>query len=170
MHSFIGVSKITPPSLINILKRPRLTQLIKKGRDKQLTLILGQAVQGKSTLGTLYMNELSTPAAWVNLSREDSDPINLYYLLVRALEPVVAEEERSFLRSYPSVTMGPRLEIPLFRDAALALGRLGDPRARRILTHLTMTEEGRLKEKAVAALTRLNRRNELRLARGVADR
>jgi HEAT repeat protein len=49
--------------------------------------------------------------------------------------------------------------------ASLALGRLGDPRAQRILSHLALTEQGCLKEKAVAALTLLNKTTDQRVAR-----
>jgi len=48
--------------------------------------------------------------------------------------------------------------------AASALGRLGDPRAGRILHYLAYTEDGMLKRKAYTALTRLNRQNERTLA------
>ena len=118
MHTSIGISKITPPSLTSTMPRPSLTKLIKKGREKGVTMIIGQAAQGKTTLCALYVKELTVPAVWINLGKEDANPINLYYLLVHALGKVLSEEESLFLKSYPSVTLGPRLETPLFREWA----------------------------------------------------
>ncbi|RLB36366.1 MAG: hypothetical protein DRH12_15865 [Deltaproteobacteria bacterium] len=118
MDYAISSSKVSPPALTRILARPRLTKLIKRGREKTLTLILGRAAQGKSTVAATYTKALSTPAAWLNLDTQDSDPINLYYLLVRDLDHLVPEDSRSFLLSYPSITLGPRLQAPLLQDWA----------------------------------------------------
>jgi ATP/maltotriose-dependent transcriptional regulator MalT len=90
--------------------------LIEQNKDKKLLLILGQAAQGKSTLAASYVHNLEIPSAWVNLSEEDSDPVNLFYSMVLSLQHVLNDVDLSPVLSYPSVSMGPRLEIPLYRE------------------------------------------------------
>ena len=112
----LSVSKFTPPRLPRIVYRSRLLKLIEQNKDKKLLLILGQAAQGKSTLAASYVHNLEIPSAWVNLSEEDSDPVNLFYSLVHALQYVLKEVDLSPALSYPSVTTEPRLEVPLYRE------------------------------------------------------
>ena len=112
----LSVSKITPPRLPRIVYRSRLLKLIEQNKDKKLLLILGQAAQGKSTLAASYVHNLEIPSAWINLSEEDSDPVNLFYSMVLSLQHVLNDVDLSPVLSYPSVSMGPRLEIPLYRE------------------------------------------------------
>ena len=111
-----NIPKITPPCLPKILQRPRLTKRLDENKDKRLILILGQAAQGKSTLAASYFNTLETPTAWVNLSKEESDPVNLFYSIVHSIQHALKDIDLSPILAYPSVTMGPRLEIPLYRE------------------------------------------------------
>lgn len=121
MKSAVTVSKITPPRLSQVLHRPRLIERLEKNKDKRLTLIQGQAAQGKSTLAASYLATSKIPSAWVNLTKDDSDPANLYYSMVHALQRVLKDMDLSLLLSYPSVSMGPREEIPLYREWAQAV-------------------------------------------------
>jgi len=116
MKMYANISKITPPRLPQILNRPRLIDHLDKNKDKLVILILGQAAQGKSTLAASYVASANVPAAWVNLSEDDSDPVNLFYSLVHALQHALKDTDLSSLVSYPSVSMGPREEIPLYRE------------------------------------------------------
>lgn len=117
----LSVSKFTPPRLPGIVYRSRLLKLIEQNKDKKLLLILGQAAQGKSTLAASYVHNLEIPSAWVNLSEDDSDPVNLFYSLVHALQYVLKEVDLSPALSYPSLTTEPRLEVPLYREWANAM-------------------------------------------------
>ncbi len=116
-----SLSKITPPNLHKILTRPRLQEIFEKNEDKKLVLIIGQAAQGKSTVAASYFQNSSQPSAWVNLSREDSDPINFFYLLVQAVQRTFPERNLRPLLSIPSQSVGPRESLPLYREWALAL-------------------------------------------------
>ncbi len=116
MKTPINISKITPPCLPKILQRSRLIDRLEKNKDKRLILILGQAAQGKSTLAASYFNTLETPTAWLNLGKDDSDPVNLFYSIVHSIQHVLKDIDLSPVLAYPSVTMGPRLEIPLYRE------------------------------------------------------
>lgn len=97
-----SLAKITPPSLHKILTRFRLQEVFEKNEDKKLVLIIGQAAQGKSTVAASYFQNSSRPSAWVNLGREDSDPVNFFYLLVQAVQRTFPERDLRPLLSIPS--------------------------------------------------------------------
>ena len=121
MKPSINISKITPPYLSKILPRPRLLDLLEKNRDKKLILILGQAAQGKSTLVASYIATSRTPTAWVNLDREDSDAIHLFYLIAQSLQHILRKADFSNLASYPVEFMDQGLTTPLYRDWAQSI-------------------------------------------------
>ncbi|RJR35220.1 MAG: hypothetical protein C4567_14850 [Deltaproteobacteria bacterium] len=121
MNPPLSVSKIIPPRFPHILKRSRLLERLEQQSDKKLILILGQAAQGKSTLAFSCVNASQMPSAWLNLGREDSEAINLFYLLVQSLQQALPETDLSPLLSYPTLPAGPREELPLYRDWLLTL-------------------------------------------------
>jgi ATP/maltotriose-dependent transcriptional regulator MalT len=123
MQPLPNLAKITPPQLLTkrILARPRLTEILKQHQDSRLLLILGQAAQGKSTLAAAHVDASDLPTAWINLGPEDGDPVNLFYLLVQSLQQVLPETDLSSVLAYPSLMMGPREEVPLYRDWILAI-------------------------------------------------
>src|SRR4030043_1639417 len=127
MKLSVSIPKITAPHLPNILYRSRLLDLLEKNRDKKLILILGQAAQGKTTLVASYVKTLKIPSAWMNLDKEDSDPFNLFPLIVQSLPPSLKDIDFSSLLSFPLGTLGPRLEIPLFREWVQSLFELISP-------------------------------------------
>lgn len=116
MRFSISTSKITPPHLPNVLYRSRLLNLLEKNQEKKLILILGQAAQGKSTLAASYTKGSKIPSAWINLDREDSNAVNLFYLIVYSLQDVLRDIDLDNLFSYPMGTVESRSEIPLFRE------------------------------------------------------
>jgi LuxR family maltose regulon positive regulatory protein len=116
MKTPLNISKISPPRLPRILDRSRLIQILEENQDKSLILITGQAAQGKSTLAASYAQKSETPWAWMNLEIEESDPVNLFYLLVQSLQHALNEVDLSPIQDYPAQVMGPREEIPLYRE------------------------------------------------------
>lgn len=128
MQPTIHISKIIPPQIPQILHRTRLIKCLDQQQKKKLILILGQAAQGKSTLIVSYLNSSPIPSAWINLSPEDTDAVNLFYLLGHALKRAMPEADFSSALAYPGVTLGPREEAPLYRDWLLTLlKRINDP-------------------------------------------
>ena len=121
MKSSLNISKISPPRLPRILDRSRLIQRLEENQDKSLILILGQAAQGKSTLAASYAQKSEAPWAWMNLGIEESDPVNLFYLLVQSLQHALNQVDLSPIQDYPAKAMGPREEIPLYREWVHAL-------------------------------------------------
>lgn len=108
--------KVSPPKLSSVVPRPRLFQRLTQNDDKQLIFILGQAAQGKSTLAASYLEELNIKPAWITLSAEDSDPVNLFHALISALEAAVNSVDFSAIKEYPALSAGPRDESALYRD------------------------------------------------------
>jgi DNA-binding SARP family transcriptional activator len=106
----------------NTLPRPRLLNLLKKNTEKKLILILGRAAQGKSTLAASFLEQAGIPAAWVNLGPEESDPVNLFQIIVQALQQVLSGSEWASLLDFPSRTMGPRDPIGFYREWIRGLG------------------------------------------------
>jgi ATP/maltotriose-dependent transcriptional regulator MalT/two-component SAPR family response regulator len=121
MHPPLSVSKIIPPDFPHVLLRPRLLDRLEQQRQKKLILILGQAAQGKSTLALSYANTSKIPSAWLNLGPEDSEAVNLFYLLVQSLQRALPEVDLTPLLSYPTLPAGPREKKPLYRDWLLTL-------------------------------------------------
>jgi ATP/maltotriose-dependent transcriptional regulator MalT/DNA-binding SARP family transcriptional activator len=124
MQPFPNISKITPPILYRVLDRPRLLNLLEQNRDKKLIIILGQAAQGKSTLAASYAKASDVPTAWINLDREDSDPVNLFYLMAQSLQRTFERTDFSPLFSCPMTIFGPRSEMPLYRDLSRSMFEL----------------------------------------------
>ena len=113
----VNISKVTtPPLSTKILHRPRLTTLLDSNIDRRLTLITGPGAQGKSTIASSYANTFERRRAWATLETEDSDPIQFYYTLVQALQYAFPEMDFTPRLSYPAMSLGPRLEKPLFRE------------------------------------------------------
>lgn len=109
------------PDITGALSRPRLLKRLDKNRNKNLILITGQAAQGKSTLAASYLHDSESPCAWINISAEESSPVNLYYALIRSLENAVQGIDLAALKNYPALSAGPRDEAGLYRDWLNAL-------------------------------------------------
>lgn len=116
------LSKICPPDLSKIIPRPRLEKIFEKNDDKKLILIIGQAAQGKSTTAaTWYFQKNNFSSVWINLDQEDSDPVNLFYLLVQTLHHEKKEKTIEALLALPSHTFGPKGGLYRYREWASAI-------------------------------------------------
>jgi LuxR family transcriptional regulator, maltose regulon positive regulatory protein len=121
MQLLLNATKITPPRLPPILPRPRLLARLEQHQDRKLILILGPAAQGKTTLAATYAQQSPFLSAWLNLGPEDSESVNIFYLLGQSLQKTFPEVDFSMALAYPSMSMGPREELPLYRHWLLEL-------------------------------------------------
>ncbi|RPH90176.1 MAG: hypothetical protein EHM75_01020, partial [Desulfobacteraceae bacterium] len=122
-----GPHKFVPPTLAKILPRPRILEIFEQNQDKKLILIIGQAAQGKTTTAaTWYLHDGQRPSVWVNLSPEDSDPANFFYLLVNALAARLKEKDNPSLHTLPSQRLGPRESRYQYREWTTALFKTFD--------------------------------------------
>ncbi len=118
MKLSVNVSKITPPHLSHVLARPRLLDLLEKNKDKRLILILGQAAQGKTTLVASQAKASERPSAWINLDKLESDPVNLFYLMIQSLQYVLKDIDFSPLAYESDGMMGSSSVTSLYRICA----------------------------------------------------
>ena len=121
MKPSVNISKITPPSLPQILSRPRLLDILEKNENKKIIAILGQAAQGKTTLAVSHVQRSKIPSAWIHLDKEGSDPLAFFHSLAQSLQYVLKDIDFSHLLSFPMAKMQSKEEIPLFRDWARSL-------------------------------------------------
>ncbi len=123
METSVPLSKIRPPTLSRVVHRPRLIDLLAQNGEKKLILLLGQAAQGKSTLAASFVQAGPVPFGWMNLGEEESDPVNLFRLLVYAIQHAFEASDLSELLHYPALSLGPRAEMPMYRDWSRRLFR-----------------------------------------------
>lgn len=115
MEELIIRSKTTPPKLSRVLYRDRLIKTMESYRGRKVILILGQAAQGKSTLAASYCQKCERKSAWINLTEEESNPVNLFRLIVHSVQNALKKDDFSDLLKYVSADLGPREQPPLFR-------------------------------------------------------
>lgn len=87
------------PLMTDALKRSRLFDLLDAHKDRQNTLITGQAAQGKTTLLSTYLNENGLPTIWINLKKDDRDHAKLFSRLSRAVQQQNHPEKPSLSNS-----------------------------------------------------------------------
>lgn len=122
------LSKIRPHRLSRILHRGRLFETFEQHREKKIILVLGQAAQGKSTLAASFVERDQRRSAWINLSQEESDPLNLYSLLSQSVQYALSDSDLSDIFQYAAMDLGPRAEVPLYQGWIHALtGRITSP-------------------------------------------
>ncbi len=112
----VQTSRILPPSLPEMIDRPRLIRRLQENVDHRLICILGQAAQGKSTLAARFIQTSSMNHAWINLIAEDDNPVNLFYATTASMSSFLDAGDVEFLMQYPGSQLGPRDQKALFQD------------------------------------------------------
>ncbi len=96
-----------PPTRLNIVPRPRLTQLMNAAIQGPLTLLIAPAGWGKTTLLHAWHTDpsrSSRPLAWVSLDADDNDPNRFWTYVIAALNtlhPGVGETSLALLYASP---------------------------------------------------------------------
>lgn len=128
MTESFNFSKIRPPRALHIVHRDRLIEALEQHREKKIILILGQAAQGKSTLAAAYSDRCHRPSAWINLSPEESDPVNLFRVVIQSIQYALKNDGLGSILQYVAMDMGPRAETALYRGWVQALlARIASP-------------------------------------------
>ncbi len=98
MSTPILQTKLHVPNLSpNLVRRPRLIELLNTGVEKRLILISAPAGYGKTTLIVEWLREVGSPAAWVSLDEGDNDPVRFFNYLVSALQTILPDVGTSAL-------------------------------------------------------------------------
>src|SRR6266545_2498081 len=79
-----------PPPRPNMVLRPRLSERLNKGLQRQLTLISAPAGFGKTTLVSEWVATCERPVAWLSLDEGENDPARFLAYLVAALQTIAA--------------------------------------------------------------------------------
>ena len=101
-------TKLRPPQVHQgLLERAALTDRLRDGRERKLTLLCAPAGYGKTTLLAQWadLDGARTPFAWVSLDERDSDPAVLWGHVIASLRAV---HSRAGERSQRALTAGPK--------------------------------------------------------------
>jgi len=79
-----------PPPRPNMVLRPRLSERLNKGLQRQLTLISAPAGFGKTTLVSEWVATCERPVAWLSLDEGENDPARFLAYLVAALQTIAS--------------------------------------------------------------------------------
>lgn len=102
MRQFIKTKIHRPRHRPNVVARERLFQKLDQGRWQKLSLVLGPAGSGKSTLVAEWLRSSDAAWAWLSLDEPDDEPRRFAVYLVAALRtliPQVGEGMESLLAS-----------------------------------------------------------------------
>ena len=110
-------TKITIPLIpTKSIRRPRLTDWIKRGVRGPLTLLLTPAGFGKTNLPAEWAAESPHLVAWLTPSGDDSDPVRFFRRLTGALQKVDPPESwKERERAHHERDTLPRNETPHIR-------------------------------------------------------
>ncbi len=92
MQQPVDVLKYTLPETALLIRRRRLLSRLDAMSRQPVTLICGQAAQGKTALAADYLRRRALPAAWMQLEAEETAPERLYSLLLCALSAALQKE------------------------------------------------------------------------------
>jgi LuxR family maltose regulon positive regulatory protein len=84
-----------PPVRPDLVRRPHLSERLKKGLDRKLTLVSAPAGFGKTTLVAQWLRSIERPSTWLALDQGDNDPARFLTYLLTALQTVEPNIGRS---------------------------------------------------------------------------
>jgi len=98
------VTKLQIPRVSSeFMVRPRITKVFRDGLENKLTLVSAPAGFGKTTSVSKWLGDISKPAAWLSLNREDNDPYQFWRYMMAALgtiDPKVVERAEKIFKTY----------------------------------------------------------------------
>ena len=74
-----ALAKITPPSLLGIVGRPRLFRMLDRGRRGPLTWVTGPPGAGKTSLVADYLRRRRLRYLWYHVDPGDADVASFFY-------------------------------------------------------------------------------------------
>ncbi|NNF98046.1 MAG: hypothetical protein HKM93_01585 [Desulfobacteraceae bacterium] len=86
------ISKLSPPSLPDIVDRNRLFKILKDKHHFQISWISGMAGSGKTTLAASFLNISKIPNIWYRMDPGDEDSSVFFHYLVQSLETAVGDK------------------------------------------------------------------------------
>ena len=91
-NPYVAATKLfIPRPRMALVPRPRLTERVAQGADRKLTLIIGPAGGGKTTLLTAWAAgraDDDLPLAWLSLDTGDNDSYRFWDSFITALSAI----------------------------------------------------------------------------------
>ncbi len=91
LHPLLPTKLHVPRLRTSLVPRSHLTERIRQGAERALTLVSAPAGFGKTTLLAQWLAESSLPTAWLSLEPEDNDPTRFLSYLIAALQTLDAQ-------------------------------------------------------------------------------
>ncbi len=110
MAILLKIAKVTNPTLLNVLPRRRLFNLLDRMRNRPVIWVAGPAGSGKTTLVSSYLGSRKLPCLWYQLDEDDSDPATFFYYLGQAAKKAAPRKQKPL----PLLTPEYRQGIPTF--------------------------------------------------------
>jgi LuxR family maltose regulon positive regulatory protein len=88
MEQLLTTKLHIPPLRSELVPRPRLTERLKEGISRKLTLVSAPAGYGKTTVVTEWLDKSEYLATWLSLDESDNDPRRFLVYLIAALRQV----------------------------------------------------------------------------------
>ena len=90
----LRIKLLVPGGREDLIQRPRLESMLRKGLKGKLTLLSAPAGYGKTTALRQFVPNCGVPSVWLSLDRDDNDPavfIQFLVAAIQAVEPSVGE-------------------------------------------------------------------------------
>jgi len=91
LHPLLPTKLHVPRLRTSLVPRSHLTERIRQGAERALTLVSAPTGFGKTTLLAQWLAESSLPTAWLSLEPEDNDPTRFLSYLIAALQTLDAQ-------------------------------------------------------------------------------
>jgi LuxR family maltose regulon positive regulatory protein len=115
-------TKLIPPRLDRVIKRPRLFQMLEGWRHCPLLLVKAEPGYGKSVAVASFLAELSCRWAWCSLAETEAEPSSFLEHLVAALQtihPTIGEKAQDLLTQEGGIRhLWPSVVTTLVNDLA----------------------------------------------------
>lgn len=108
MVELLSTKLFIPRPRANLVSRPRLTEQLNEGLDKQLTLISAPAGFGKTTLLSEWIPNSPRCVTWLSLDESDNDPTLFWIYFISSLQqlhPDLGDSALNLLQSPQSPPM-----------------------------------------------------------------
>jgi LuxR family maltose regulon positive regulatory protein len=125
-YQVLATKLYVPPIQANLVRRPRLVQVLESGYQagKRVTLVSAPAGFGKTTLIREWITDTSQkkPFGWLSLDDGDNDPVRFLVYLVSAIQKVRPEFGQSIIAILKSSQIPPLMDLveTLINEVSLA--------------------------------------------------
>ena len=89
--NFSRVAKISRPTIVDVVHRKRLLELLKEKSQERIVWLAAPAGSGKTTLVADYLDNQNSPCLWYKIDKGDTDPASFFFYFKQAVSNVDPE-------------------------------------------------------------------------------